>query len=475
MTAPHDPGRHRARRSGAAQRCVRLAAGLGACLALTVTAARAQEGQPRAAAAAREPGQAPAQPAPPPAFSWDVSFDTGWGMFGFANTLFDRPREGDEPDVKDRWFEGYVKPGLTLGYDFGGGGRVWGTVSAVGERTYGDLPAAFGLDVHSFEVEDLAVGWKSGTALSRWKEDALQVTFGQAPFTVGNGFLLWDGGAEGASRGGYWSNARKSWSRAAVGRFAPNAHTIEAFYLEKNELPEDESRNRVWGVNYEWAPAESTTLGAMYLRCVANPRVLPERDGLQVLNLRAFTAPWPAVPDLGFEFEYARETLRDRVGADAWTIKAAYTLSAVPWAPTVSYRYAAFEGDDPATSRNESFDPLFLGFADWGTWWQGEIAGEYFVANSNLVSHQGRLHLDPSDGLGTGLVAYWFALDRPAGGRVTSRNLAFELDWYADWAITRRLTISAVAAFLDPGEAVAQASGRTSTVAYGMLYVSYSF
>ena len=30
--------------------------------------------------------------------------------------------------------------------------------------------------------------------------------------------------------------------------------------------------------------------------------------------------------------------------------------------------------------RNEAFDPLFLGFHDWGTWRQGEIAGEPFSA-----------------------------------------------------------------------------------------------
>ena len=27
-----------------------------------------------------------------------------------------------------------------------------------------------------------------------------------------------------------------------------------------------------------------------------------------------------------------------------------------------------------------------MGFSDWGTWWQGEIAGEYFLSNSNLRS-----------------------------------------------------------------------------------------
>ena len=69
-------------------------------------------------------------------------------------------------------------------------------------------------------------------------------------------------------------------------------------------------------------------------------------------------------------------------------MQGAYELSEVTWKPTLSYRYAAFEGDDPTTAANETFDPLLLGFNDWGQWWQGEIAGEYFLSNSNLISHR---------------------------------------------------------------------------------------
>ena len=102
------------------------------------------------------------------------------------------------------------------------------------------------------------------------------------------------------------------------------------------------------------------------------------------------------------------------------------------WKPKLSYRYAFFEGDDPATSTNEAFDPLFPGFYDWGTWWQGEIAGEYFLSNSNLISHQVRLHLTPSESVGAGLIGYVFQLDQPASlaPGVTSKDVASELDAY---------------------------------------------
>ncbi len=65
------------------------------------------------------------------------------------------------------------------------------------------------------------------------------------------------------------------------------------------------------------------------------------------------------------------------------------------WETTLYYRYAFFEGDNPDTLTNENFDPLFPAFYDWGSWWQGEIAGEYFLANSNLITNMLRLHSKP--------------------------------------------------------------------------------
>ncbi len=107
------------------------------------------------------------------------------------------------------------------------------------------------------------------------------------------GFLLFDGAAEGGSRGGYWTNARKAFEFAAIGRVKPGAHTVEAFYLDKDELEENDSGSRLWGANYEYAIGETTTLGATYMGWFADPEFRPGRDGLNVFNIRAFTAPVP--------------------------------------------------------------------------------------------------------------------------------------------------------------------------------------
>ena len=113
---------------------------------------------------------------------------------------------------------------------------------------------------------------------------------------------------------------------------------------------------------------------------------------------------------------YAAERNGDALDSNAWTTQGTYELSDVTWKPTFTYRYAFFQGDDPATAADEAFDPLFPGFYDWGYWWQGEIAGEYFLSNSNLASHLVRAHFTPAESVSGGLLFYRFRLDQPGIG-----------------------------------------------------------
>ena len=213
------------------------------------------------------------------------------------------------------------------------------------------------------------------------------------------------------------------------------------------------------------------------MKVFAHPEVRPDRDGLNVFNVRAYVAPIPAHPDVSVEFEYGSERNGPALDSNAWTLQGAYQFSEATWKPKLSYRYAFFQGDDPKTASNEAFDPLFLGFHDWGTWWQGEIAGEYFLSNSNLKSHLIRAHVEPNDALSGGLLFFRFSLDHPEsfGPQVTSKDAAFEVDAYSDWKVNSNFTLSLVGAYADPGKAVQQLTGRTKNFAYGMVYVGYSF
>jgi len=441
---------------------------LAAAILLALTAAPAFGAEEKAASSSL--------PGLPAGLDWTFNFDATVGAFGFGNSLYTNPKpEQPSGDLSDDWMEGSIKPALSAQYTLTSTAQIYGKLSAVGERTYGAAPSLVGEDASSFDVEDLHIGWRSGTSIGS-DENVLDFSVGRSQYKLGHGMLLYDGAAEGGSRGGYWSGARKAFEFAAIGRYKPGNHTLEAFYLDKDDLPEADSETKITGVNYEYAFGEDTTLGATYLTLSANPNEAPQRDGLDVYDLRAYTAPFPRLKALSFEAEYAQEDNGEALDSTAWNLLVAYQLETA-WQPKISYRYAFFEGDDPGTATNEAFDGLLTGFYDWGTWWQGEIAGEYFISNSNLISHQLRVHTTPTESISTGLIFFDFLLDQPAsfGPQVTSDAVAYELDWYMDWTINDNFIISFVAAIADPGEAVEQSSGRTDTFVYGMIFAAYSY
>jgi alginate export protein len=428
---------------------------------------------PAVAEAQTDPDQrATSLPSP---IKWTVNFDAGWGTFGFANSLYDNTHEGVPENLSDQWFEGYVKPALSGSYTLSSSSELYGKVSVVGERTYGSIPDLYGSDVSSFGPEDLSIGWRSGTSIGS-HENLLDFSVGRSQYTLGHGMLLFDGAAEGGSRGGYWTNARKAFEFAAIARVKAGPHTGEVFYLDKDELNEFDTGTRLWGANYELALGEHSTLGATYMKFMAHEDLEPGRDGLAVFNWRTYASPSIA-PDASFEFEYAAERNGDVLDSNAWTIQGGYQLSKIRFTPKITYRYAFFQGDDPETEANEAFDPLLPGFHDWGTWWQGEIAGEYFLSNSNLVSHQARGQLDFNDSVGSGVIFYKFRVDQPAtfGPGVTSKDIGTETDVYVDWSLTTNFSLSLLGAVASPGPAAEQATGRTNNFRYGMVYVGYSF
>ena len=411
-------------------------------------------------------------PGLPSGLDWTFNFDATLGAFSFGNSLYTEPKPDDiSGDLTANWWEGSIKPALSAEYTTKSSAVFYGAASAVGEQTYGASPDLVGGDASSFDVEDLYIGWRSGNS-NELGEDVLDFTVGRARYRLGNGMLLWDGASEGGSRGGYWTNARQAFEMAAIGRFRPGKHTAEVFYLDKDELPESDSHTEVMGLNYEYAIGEDSTLGATYMTLDAERTVNPSRDGLDVYNLRAYVTPFPN-KNLSFEAEYALEDnglLRD---SEAWNALAAYQFGN-GWMPKASYRYAIFEGNDPTTLANEAFDGLLTGFSDWGSWWQGEIAGEYFVSNSNLISHQLRVHVTPRESISTGLILWDFTLDKTATP-TSSDKVATELDWYMDWSVNDNLLVSFVVAYADPGAAVQQSSGRTDSFSYGMVFAAYSF
>lgn len=426
---------------------------IGAALLAAAATAQAEDDAPKLAV-----------PGLPEGTTVDLEFSAGWGFFGFGNSLYANSHDEVTQDLSSNWMEGYVKGGFSLTHKLASGGEFYGKLTGVGERTYNAPPPVVGGEASSFDVEDLHVGWRN---------EQFDVMVGRGQYQQGHGMLIYDGASEGGSRGGFWSGARKAYEMAFVakGKFGPT--TVEAFYLDRDELPENDSDSKTYGVNVEYAWNEDNVIGATYMSWEAND-LRESRDGMDVIDLRAFLTPFPSLKALSLEFEYAIEDNGDLVDSTAWNAQLGWQLEGT-WKPKLSYRYAVFEGDDPNTVKNESFDGLWTGFYDWGTWWQGEIAGEYFASNSNLISNQLRVHAKPTDSIGTGLILFDFHLDNEAAAGVTSDNLATELDWYMDYSLNDNFTFSFVAAYAHPGEAVEQGFGRDEDFYYGMVYVSYTY
>ena len=401
----------------------------------------------------------------------NLEFSAGWGYFGFGNSLYANSHDEVSQDLSSNWMEGFVKGGFDFTHKLSAGGELYGKLTGVGERTWNAPPPLVGGEASSFGVEDAYIGWRSGDSLGLG-ENAVSFEVGRTQYKLGHGMLIYDGASEGGSRGGFWSGARKAYEFAAVGRVKAGPTTIEAFYLDRDELPENDSNSKTYGLNFEYSWNEDNTLGATYMSWSAND-LRPSRDGMDVINLRAYLTPIPSLKPLSFELEYAKEDNGDLINSDAWSAQAGWQFEGA-WKPKLTYRYAVFEGDDPNTTQNEGFDGLWTGFYDWGSWWQGEIAGEYFASNSNLVSNQVRVHTKPSETVGTGLMFFDFKLDKSFPG-VTSKSLATELDWYTDWTVNDNFTVSFVAAYASPGNAVEQEFNRSEDFFYGMVYVAYSY
>ena len=88
-----------------------------------------------------------------------------------------------------------------------------------------------------------------------------------------------------------------------------------------------------------------------------------------------------------------------------------------------------------------------------------------------------RIHTEPRDSIGTGLIYFDYSLDQPGSyqGGVSSSDLAKEINWYMDWSPNERLTFSFVLARNNPGPAVEEAFGRSETFKYAMVFMSFSY
>lgn len=399
-----------------------------------------------------------------------VNFGTGRADF------FNRANTGDAD-----WQELYIKSGLDFEWDQGGDGTIYGALSFVGAGTYGDGDSGgftnSGTDV---DLEYLNLGWRG---------EVFDISFGAQDYIIGDGFIIMDGNFDAAEDGAFWALPRTAFRNSAIYRFDTSVIDGEFFYLEADNLQDDTS---LVGVNLEHTNEEYGTYGIAYLNIIdADPFTshIPatSRHGMQVISVRANAATIPGLPDFTWHSEYVAQfgEAEGRTGdfeGEAWYVEANYSFSEFNWSPKFTYRYAHFSGDDGTDTNQDSFDPLFYSYnparnGGWGSWFQGEIVGNYLLFNSNQNNHMLKLDVYPRKGWSAGLIYYSFDLDEKNyfGIPVTEDHFADEVNFYVDWIPKSNIYLAIAGGIAFPGSAAEQIFGDDEDYAVLEIYGAYTF
>jgi hypothetical protein len=375
-------------------------------------------------------------------------------------------------DDTDSWIELGFEPQLSLETPLGKG-IFFGKLSAVLTGTYGEDASGLTIgadDTHDAGIEQGHIGWKISDLFPGLQDDTFSISIGRQDYVIGTGMLIADGGGDGGDRGGWYLGMRKAFKKSAIVRLASKELLAEAFYLE-NQPRSGGVEGDVAGANLEYRFGDALTLAGTYL--LADAKDVPDADKLDVYSGRA---TWQVFKGFTLSGEFAHQD-SDQIDSDGWYAQAAYEASGLPWKPVFSYRYAHFDGDDLATASKEGFRSIAYGYTDYGSWYQGEITGNYPLGNSNLDSHMLRAKMQPNEKVTLNLIYYNFTLDHPSAldAGVTSDDWGDEVNFIVDWAATDKVYVIGVLGALFPGEAAEQWVGGNDDWVYSMLYASYAF
>ncbi len=406
---------------------------------------------------------------------FDLILHVGAAISVGNNSLFGQSEEFFGATT-DNWNEAAIELGFK-GHAPLGRGNFFGAISGVFSKTWGNDASGLtvGLDrTHQVDVEQAFVGWRSGTTFSSLDADALTIKAGNFDYLVGTGLLVADGTADGALRGGWYLGWRSVFRQSFLTTLQSGAWKVEGFYLESE--PRDRAQLvHAFGGNFEYEFEDiGLNTGLLYLE-------RPEQRFSEIINLPQMEslsarADWASTDKLGFagEFVYQSRTGSHPVG---WYLKAAYHWRDVAWMPELSYRYAAFDGDNLSTPGDESFDSVAYGSTDYGTWVQGEVTGNYPLGNRNLKSGMLRLKLFPHHNLVLNAIYYDFHLDQPniAGEPVGSTDWGTEIDLAMTWTAKNHITVNPTLGVLFPGEAASNWTGGDKNWVYFMVYAGYTY
>lgn len=294
-----------------------------------------------------------------------------------------------------------------------------------------------------------------------------QFSLGRQNFQLNDGFLIsqFSGAANAGPLPGLYLNPRTAFeetylAKARIGRFS-----AEWFFIDPEELDFVESRTAYRGINLQYTTKANYFAGFAFLDVPRSRTSFPNpaggvvpREGQRTADFRLGSRRFLNVQGLEVIGEYARQwNPGDNAGANAGFISGGYTFLKKAWRPSLTYRFAHFGGDDPATAKYERFDaPLSSGLDNW-------VQGVNFkkvVTNSNLNSHRVRFNIAPTEtATFTFDYFYLFAPERSPGGNSVYGQ---EVNGAVRWMINRRLFFLGVAGVGVPGSIIKE-RGQNNT------------
>src|SRR5215813_3009749 len=371
-------------------------------------------------------------------------------------------------------------------------------------------------------LEDAVIGWHSGNLFAdTLVEDAIELSGGRQSFVLGDAFLIGSGVANGFGRAALYLQPRASFDNVALLKLNLEPVRARLFNLENRVNQNlmqgfDQPKSQFLGLDIGLFGASEAEPGPMKAGEKQAPKaaqaVHTTREQKEVPDLwsagfeffhfydadstpETFSfppgEPSPALSIFGnrkglnvysgylagslFEFDrnvliYSQFALERndaadrRVKAAAWYVEPGYKFSMLPWSPQLDLRYAHFSGDpNPNDRLKQSYDPLFTtgGSRGFGSWFLGEIFGQYISANTNLNLAMAHLKISPLDTLYFGILYYNFRFDQAAqfnSPAITSKNAAQEVNFYSVWSPAEWLTVTGVLGLMIPGAGLKQAA-----------------
>lgn len=370
------------------------------------------------------------------------------------------------------WQEMVAKYGVDAEYQFGQS-TVYAALKGVSSATVGDGDAAQLTtgDERKTSLEEWKLGWRNGTA-----EDAyLHLNLGRQNIQIADGFMvagdalnLGNGVAAGELNrgGGYYLAARRSFDFAASADYRFNDQIRSHwYYLDSDNKAQYQPT--LWATDWTYQFSEQNHLGLTYLKVtdVEDPWLESVRDDLQNIALRG---QMQVTPQLQVKAEYVHQDQKTN-NERAWYTALNYQLDQVSFQPMFGYRYSEFSAH---------YDPLFYGNteAGFGTWFQGEVAGNYAGPySSNARIHQVSLQTSVQDNLHLGVLAYQFAtIDHALGENLD----ATEVDLFAVWSPTKNLNIIPLVGFYNPKKDINSGGSQMNgagTNTYAQLILNYTY